>query len=394
MKLRNLLWIAAIVALLAVVVAVRVDRVRGRENAPLLEERPVAVRTARVEPGAAETALTVQGVVEAAQGIDLAPEVTSRVMERRVAPGDRVRAGQLLLRLDRSQLGADFEGRRAEAAAAVAQAEAAARTAEVEQARTRRDRRLFDGGAVSREALELSEASLARAQATARSARETVRRTSEAVVAAKDRLADTNLRAPWDGEVVTVALDPGDLAVAGKPALRLVREGGYRVDCRLPQEAALQLEPGDPATVEAGGRVLEAVVSRIGGGLDPSGLAMVELDVPTRPLGRSDGASVRVRFRLSSSAGLTVPALALLEAASGPMVYRVTGPGEPDEEGTQRAEAVPVEVLLRGEERVVVEGAIREGDRVVTEHPSVLMLLSDGAAIRPVGDSASGGGAS
>jgi hypothetical protein len=52
-------------------------------------------------------------------------------------------------------------------------------------------------------------------------------------------------------------------------------------------------------------------------------------------------------------------------------------------------EAVPVEILLRGADRVGVEGDLREGDRVVTEHPSVLMLLSDGLRVHPVAPAAS-----
>ncbi len=379
---RNLAWIVGGLAVLAVVVAVRIDRVRARAETPILRERPVAVRTARVERGRARTTLTVSGVVEAAHGIDLAPEVTARVVERLVEPGDPVRAGQLLLRLDDAQLAARLEGRRAEAAAAVAQVEGARRTREAQQARTLRDRRLFEGGAISRETLESSEAALARARASARAAREAVRGSSEAVEAAEDRLADTELRAPWNGEVAAVSSSPGDLAVAGRPALRLVREGDYRVDCRLPQEAAMDLEPGGPATLEAGGRRLELAVSRVGGGLDPSGLAIVEIDVPRRPLGLSDGASVRVTLGLRTAEGLAVPVLALLEGAGGPVVYRL------DRAAGDRVEAVPVEVRLRGSELAVVEGDLRVGDRVVTEHPSILMLLSDGASVHPVESSA------
>lgn len=379
---RNLAWIVCGLGLLVVVVAVRIDRVRGRAETPSLGERPVAVRTARIERGRARTTWTVSGVVEAAHGVDLAPEVTARVVERLVEPGDRVRAGQLLLRLDDAQLAAQLEGRRAEAAAAVAQVEGARHTHEAQKARTRRDRRLFEGGALSREALESSEAALARARAAARAAREAVRGASEAVEAAEERLAHTELRAPWNGEVAAVSSAPGDLAVAGRPTLRLVRDGAYRVDCRLPQEAATALEPGGPATLEAGGRRLEVVVSRVGGGLDPSGLAIVEIDVPRRPLGLSDGATVRVTLGLRSAEGLAVPVLALLEGAGGPVVYRL------DRTAGDRVESVPVEVRLRGAELAVVEGDLRVGDRVVTEHPSILMLLSDGISVHPVEPSA------
>lgn len=398
MSWKKLAWIAAGIALVAVVVAVRIDRGNAQEEAPLVMEPPAAVRTAVVEWGEVRDSLDVQGVVEAAHRTNLSAEVGGRVVERPVRPGDDVVAGELLVRLEPTQLASELGARRADLSAAEAQAEAAVREREVQEAKTGRDRVLHEGGAISREAFELSEAALARARAGERSAREAVQRAAEGVVGARDRLADTEIRAPWDGVVVEVAVDPGDLAAPGTPVVRLVRDGAYRVAVRVPQEVAMELVSDAPVTVRAGGRSLEAAVSRIGGGLDPRGLAIVEIDVPNRPLGRADGASVRVTLTVARREGLTVPGLALLEGSDGATVFRIerrrapeesaAGGGEEQGSGSgdplYLADAVPVEVLLRGSRRVAVEGALSAGDLVVVEHPSVLMRLSDGMPVRPV----------
>ncbi|HEX6201732.1 MAG TPA: hypothetical protein VF100_01940, partial [Thermoanaerobaculia bacterium] len=148
---------------------------------------------------------------------------------------------------------------------------------------------------------------------------------------------------------------------------------------------AARLVPGSPVVVSGGGGELPARVSRVAAGLDRSGLAVVEADLPERPAGLADGSSVRLSLASSSARGLTVPAAALLEGGAGATVFRLDTDG-----GRSRVEAVPVTVRLRGTARAVVEVAtangagLAEGDRVVAEHPSLLMTLASGMEVRPV----------
>ena len=81
--------------------------------------------------------LAVTGTIEALQ-VDISPRIAGRIVERPVREGDRVRRGQLLVRLDAEELEADV--RRAEAAARAAQARlrdlrAGARSQELDEAR-------------------------------------------------------------------------------------------------------------------------------------------------------------------------------------------------------------------------------------------------------------------
>jgi HlyD family secretion protein len=137
-------------------------------------------------PAEAETDLAASGTVEATDA-QLGFQVPGRLLEVAVREGERVRAGQVLARLDPSE----SDARRAQAAAQVeaaraqlAELERGARSEEVVQARAgldgaqdrlanaesdyQRTKTLFDGGAVSRETLDNARLALelARSQRT------------------------------------------------------------------------------------------------------------------------------------------------------------------------------------------------------------------------------------
>ncbi|HEX6201807.1 MAG TPA: efflux RND transporter periplasmic adaptor subunit, partial [Thermoanaerobaculia bacterium] len=271
------------VTLLALVVFVRVDRARGRATAPTLGETPPSVRTAVVRLDRVEHRFTLEAELRAADAADVAAEVGGRVVERLIEPGDQVRRGQPLLRLDDAAPAAEAAGRAAELAAARARVVAAAAELDFAETSVARDRTLFAGGAISRQDLDRAELARERAAAGRRAAEEGAVAAEEALRGVRERLADTVVRAPWDGAVVSVEVAPGDLATAGRPLARLVREGPYRVVARLPQETAARLVPGSPVVVSGGGGELPARVSRVAAGLDRSGLAVVEADLPERP---------------------------------------------------------------------------------------------------------------
>lgn len=385
MKKTRWLTILSALVLVALVLAVRFDRARTRAATPTAGTPAPTVRTAAVTLDRVAERLTVVARLRADQAADLAAEHTARVVERLVEPGDFVRRGQPLLRLEDATPAAEVAGRDAELAAARAQAASAAAEETFAETTLLRDRTLFAGGALSRETLDRAELGLERAAAAREAAERRVSAAAETLRGARERLADTVVRSPWDGEVVSVDVEPGDLARTGQPVARLVRKGPYRVVARLPQDAVARLVPGSPVVVSHGETEHPARVSRVAAGLDPSGLAVVEADLPERPAGLADGASVRLSVTLSEDEGLTVPTETLLEGAGRATVFRVDMVGD-----APRLRSVAVTVRLRGRDRAIVEVAdpkgtgLELGDRVVAEHPSVLMTLASGMEVRVI----------
>jgi membrane fusion protein YbhG len=210
-------------------------------------------------PRQEEKGLTASGTVEATEA-QIGFQVPGRIVEIAVREGDRVHAGQVLARLD----AAEAEARRAQAAAQVAAARAAVaelergfRSEEIAQARaaltaardrlanaesdSKRTQVLYDGGAVSREALDNARLArdVARSQATQAAeqlrllqagpsrekidqARAQLSQTEAALRASDVVLSNLEITAPLDGLVTVRHREPGEIVPAGSPVLTLV----------------------------------------------------------------------------------------------------------------------------------------------------------------------------
>ena len=169
-----------------------------------------------------------------AEAVELAAETTGRLLDVAVRLGDRFAAGQVLARVDATQIAqqiaeANAQVRAAQASKKSSQAQLASAKTELE-----RGQRLFASQLMSEQNLqELSmrvgvlEAAVEAAEAQAGQAQ-----------AKLSLLADTRrraeLKAPFDGAVSQRYLDPGALVQPGKAVLRLVRSGPLRVRFVVP----------------------------------------------------------------------------------------------------------------------------------------------------------------
>jgi RND family efflux transporter MFP subunit len=87
---------------------------QGRSFAPQLASRKVETVTASVvSEGQASTILTATGYVEAERKADLSPKITSRITELNVTEGSRVKKGDVIARLDHTDIDAQLQDARA-----------------------------------------------------------------------------------------------------------------------------------------------------------------------------------------------------------------------------------------------------------------------------------------
>jgi len=120
-----------------------------------LRPKAVEVVTASVvTEGQATTVLTATGYVEAERKADLSPKITSRITELKVTEGSRVREGEILARLDSTDLDAQLAEARANWTNA--------------QAELKRQQAIFDQGLSTRSALDSAVAAEAATRARGR----------------------------------------------------------------------------------------------------------------------------------------------------------------------------------------------------------------------------------
>ena len=377
MKTTRWIWLLTAVAVVAVLVMVRTRRAHEREAAAKVETPPLAVRVSPVSLGTIASTRHVLGTVTGADEAEIAARIMGSVMEVRAREGDAVHRGQVLILLDPREAEDAVAQARAGLAAAREGLAAASIALETQQDATARDSVLFAARALSREQWDRSRTARAAARARRQAARSQVEAASHRLAQARTRLSYAELKAPFDGVVSFRKVDPGDLAVPGKPLMGVIRQSRVRVRAALPSADWPHLAVGQPATLTLNGTSVEAEVSRVFPAMGPSHLAVVEIDLDSPPAGFVSGTTVGVDLSVESDRGLRVPVDALLESRRGSFVFATDG---------DTVRAVPVQVRVRGPELATVSGALRDGDRVVVARPSRLMLLATGMHVRPVED--------
>jgi HlyD family secretion protein len=179
-----------------------------------LQAAPVktAAVTARASgPGAAPAVLNASGYVTARRRATVSSKVTGKVLEIFVEEGKAVRRGQILARLDDSQIRAALE-------VAQAQLGASQRTAAEDEARLKeaqltleRRQRLMKEAVVGRAEVDEAEASVESLKARIALAEKQVEVAQSQVNARQTDLADMVVRAPFDGIAISKDAQPGEM---------------------------------------------------------------------------------------------------------------------------------------------------------------------------------------
>jgi RND family efflux transporter MFP subunit len=239
------------------------------------------------------------GSIQSRVPVTAASRVAARVIEVKVHAGDRVRIGQMIVRLDASDL-----------QARIAQAQGELAAAQAELARASADEKRFSA-LFSRGSVTASERDAA--QAAWRSAAGRVAQARAAVAAARAASDYAIVRAPVDGVVVERMVEPGDIAMPGKPLVRLYDENALRVELLVPEELARKLDIATPLEVDAGGADYSTRVGEIVPAADPASRSFIVRAPLPSAKGLQPGMFARATFGAGSEPTLTVPRSAIRE---------------------------------------------------------------------------------
>jgi HlyD family secretion protein len=262
---RWLIRIAVLVALVAAVFALR---------ATVLRPEPIAVQAAPVGKGRVEETVTNTraGTVKARRRAQLAPEVGGRVVAIAHREGERVKAGEVLMRLDASVTEAQVSLSRRELQAVDAQRQQACLSAERARRELGRISRLAQEGITSTDMLDQAQTSAETAEASCRAARASVDQARAAVELSSRRADQLVIRAPFDGIVADLSVELGEYTTPSPPGmpippvLDLIDPGSIYVSAPMDEVDSARIAPGQPVrvTIDAWpGRSFPGRVSRI-----------------------------------------------------------------------------------------------------------------------------------
>lgn len=224
---------------------------------------PVPVSTQPVAVSEVIAEVMGTGTLEAHYQATVSAKIQGLIMELLVDQNDWVKSGQLLARLDDSDLKREVTTQEAVVDAARATVERAiadeARAkALLEQARLDYDRYsgLLGSKSISQEQMDktsqnraVAEAEVARASAAIAEARRQQVATTERLHFQQARLADTRITAPFDGLVVRRDREVGDIVVPGASICLLVSVREMWISAWVDESAMDGLAPGQPARI-------------------------------------------------------------------------------------------------------------------------------------------------
>jgi len=324
---------------------------RPAGTARRLATAPVERRT---EPGSIE----VEGVVVGRFEAVISSRLSASVAIVPAVPGQTVRAGAVLVRLEEQEARGALAGARA----AVQATNAALDLAKRNRARFER---LESRGAAA--ALELDRARQEEATATAATA-------SALAILRRAEIdsAQTILTAPFDAVVVERFVSPGDLAGPGRPLVKIASLSGRRVEAAPAEQDVAALAPGDTLEVEVGGRTLTGRIAEIVGTVDPSTRRRtVRVDLPAG-FEPAPGSFARVVLPGPAVPRLFVPAGAVVARGGLEIAWAVDRDGRVAlryvRTGSRRAGNVEVLSGLEAGERVVLDppADLEAGTRVTS----------------------------
>jgi len=225
------------------------------------------------------------GTVRPRTETSIESQITGRILEIRVRPGERVTKGKLLVVLDSRELQSRLDQARQGLSSARARQEQAkqgvrAARAVLDQAESdyKRIKSFFESEAATAQDLEKAESAYLQAKAGLKQAEDVLKEAGAGAIQAEKvieqnqiSLGYTRILAPEEGEVVKRLAEPGDLAWPGKPLVVLQTRGALRLQALVREGLIKRISPGEVfnVAVDALDTVLEGTVEEIIPSADP-----------------------------------------------------------------------------------------------------------------------------
>jgi RND family efflux transporter MFP subunit len=320
---------------------------------PLVSARAPGIQSVR-------STVSFTGTIHARYDMPISAEGESgRITAVLVEAGDRVKQGQVMVRIDQSVLRPQLN--RLAASLEESKAQAALSAAEY-----RRAEGVRASGALSAE-------EIARREAAAVTDDAKVKVAAAQLAEAEARLGKTEIRAPASGLVLTRSVEVGQTASpGGEPMFRLARDGEVEMRGQVAERDLASLSIDQAAQVYLTGvdTPFEGKVRLLGAIIDPSSrLGEIRVSLKPNSLLRP-GAFARGEVVVGAAQRPVLPQTAVLSDARGTFVLIVNPENKAERRAVRVASTVPEGLViaegLKGDERVITTAGafLRPGEAV------------------------------
>jgi len=342
-------------------------------TAPKFGVRPLPVQVATARRGDLRQTLSYLAVVEPIREARISARLTATVEQVLHDEGERVKAGEVLIKLDGREIRDDIAG--VEAQIAQAKSDLAANEATIKslidsvaywRREAQRDKTLADKGTIPASEAEGTAEKANEFQGrldTARQKSKAIGHLVQSLLRKKERLETKlgycTIRSPYTGVVRWRQVDPGDLAAPGKALMVVADRSALKLAFDVPQQDLSSMHTGLHVVFAVGGQARQARLSHMFPSLNVARMLRAEVELSGQAMrGLSCGQYVPVSVVASEMKGVTlVPASALVECPKHKLHVFVVKDGK-------LAHPI-VKVLGSSGDDVAVEG-VEPGAQVVT----------------------------
>jgi membrane fusion protein (multidrug efflux system) len=320
---------------------------------------PISVVVATAHPQTLDRTAEVQGALFPREHAVMSSEVEGAVALVNADFGDKVIAGQVMLKINPREYQLKVES--AQAALDQERAKLANSTA-----RYQRTERLKQEGTISAEQFDQIASQLRVDQADTESAEKTL-------AMARKKLGDTEIKAPFTGSIQKRMVSLGEYVSPGKQIYELIATDPIKLRCPMPERFVPLAKVGMQVklTIDAKpGASYTGTITRIAPALDESSRTLlIEAEVANPEGALKPGFFAHVTMDLGRDRALFVPNLAVLRYAGVARVFIV-------EQGVVRAREVTIGSVVG--DQVEITGGLKEGERVAV---SEVDRLADGTVV-------------
>ncbi len=408
---KGMKWGLGIVAVAAVGAALAA-KARGGEKA-------TEVRMETVQKRDLVASVTASGQVQPVTKVDVAADISGRIVRLAVKEGEIVKKGQFLLEIDPAQYQAAVQ--RAEAAVASAKASAAQAKANLIQAQRNYDRsmeiRKTNAALISEESLEQLKTAVEVNTALLESANQNADQSAASLREARSNLARTTILAPMSGKITRLAVEQGETAVPGtfnKDAATLLTIADlsvFETKVKVDETDVARISLGDSAVIQIDafpdttfvGKVVEISNSSVKAAAS-TGSTEQAIDYEVKIQLMNPPAETRPDFSATAkivtdtrTSVLTIPIIALTvreneelnaDTAGAPGQAKKKEVGKKDVEGVfivgtdNKVTFRPVKVGIAGDKYFEVVSGVKDGEKIVGGTYQAIRELKDGALVK------------
>lgn len=335
---------------------------------PMVAEQGAPVEVQTVKPGSIQNILLLTGNAEPEETVTLSSKRSNLILEIYAKENQRISQGQLLIKLDAQDLNAQVAQSNAQVIAS--QANAAQVKAQLDNALNdlQRMQSLFVQGAISQQQLDSAQTqyNTLKAQYNATLAQANATRSNVSYYAAL--AGDTNLKAPFNGVVISKMAEAGEVVDGGKSILVVGKVDRMKIKANVSEMDISKIQPGQQVKVLVDALPGEEFVGKIK-------QILPQVDLQSRSLVAEiliENPNFKIKPNMFARSlivtekqenTIVIPKPAIIYKNDKPYVYLAVD---------NKSKLVPVTIGITQGETVQITGGLQAGDKIITAGQNVI----------------------